>query len=88
MYRVSVLREQMTTTLPISLSNVAGKSADPRYTNFLLELYAKAAWLRLHYLYSKSEKKMDKLVNRLSKKHFLLKHQILLRWAPNIKKFP
>lgn len=53
MYRVSVLWEQMTTTLPISLSNIAGKSADPGYTNFLLELYAKAAWLRLCYLYSK-----------------------------------
>lgn len=53
MYRVSVLWEQMTTTLPVSLSNIAGKSADPGYTNFLLELYTKAAWLRLNYLYSK-----------------------------------
>lgn len=53
MYRVSELWEQMTTILPISLSNVAAKSADPGYRNFLLELYAKAAWLRLHYLYSK-----------------------------------
>lgn len=53
MYRVSVLWEEMTTTLPISLSNIAGKSSDPGYTNFLLELYGKAAWLRLCYLYSK-----------------------------------
>lgn len=53
MYRVSVFWEQMTTTLPICLSNIAGKSADPGYINFLLELYSKAAWLRLCYLYSK-----------------------------------
>lgn len=53
MYRVSVLWEQITTTLPISLPDVAGKSADPGYRDFLPEPYAKAAWLRLHYLYSK-----------------------------------
>lgn len=53
MYRISVLWEQMTTTLPTSISTVSGTSADPRYAHFMLELYAKAAWLRLCYLYCK-----------------------------------
>lgn len=47
MYEISVLWEQMTTTLPVSLSTVSVKSADPRYTHFMLELRTKAAWLRL-----------------------------------------
>lgn len=53
MYRISVLREQMTTTLPISISTISGKSADPRYAHFMVELCAKAAGLRLCYLYCK-----------------------------------
>lgn len=56
MYRIAVLWEQMTTILLISISTIAGKSADPGYTNFLPELYTKAAWLRLHYLYCKKSK--------------------------------
>lgn len=53
MYRISVLWEPMTTTLPIPISTISGKSADPKYARFVLELYAKAAWLRLYYLYCK-----------------------------------
>lgn len=75
MYRVSVLWEQMTTTLPISLPDVAGKSADPGYTNSLLELYDKAAWLRLCYLHSKKWKKSGQIGQQAEQKSLSAKKQ-------------
>lgn len=64
MYGISVLWEQMTTTLPISISTISGKSSAPRYVHFMLGLYAKAAGLRLCYLYCKKSKKwIGKLTN-------------------------
>lgn len=61
---ISVLQEQMTTTFPISVSTISGKSSAPRYAHFMLGLYAKAAGLRLCYLYCKKSKKwIGKLTN-------------------------
>lgn len=68
MYRVSGRWEQITTTLPISLPNIAGKSADTGHTNSMLELYAKAAWLRLCYLYSKKWKKSGQIGQQAEQK--------------------